>query len=167
MGPIVHESASAYEGDGSPVKGKVDWTTLPQGPQRSVTHFGGSGLGINMDSSPAKQHAAWEFITWATSTQLQAKTLKQAGGSFTRTSTWNAPEIREARNKEPWNSSIPNVAQPLRRAWQPANMGMRPHSADWNELKQTLFTEVSKAISGKSSKKAMKDLDSAWSSTLG
>ena len=166
MGPIVHEAASGYEADDSPVQGKVDWTLLPQGAHRSVTHFGGSGLGINADSSPAKQRAAWEFITWATSTQLQVTTLKQAGGSFTRKSTWNHEDIQEARNKEPWNSSIPNVAQPLRQAWKPSNMGLRPHTEHWNELKQSLFTEVSKAISGKSSEKAMKDLDSAWSSTV-
>lgn len=166
MGPIVHEVANAYEAEGSAVKGKVEWTLLPQGAHRSVTHFGGTGLGVNADSSPAKQHAAWKFIVWATSTQLQVQTLKNSAGSFTRKSTWNHEDIREARNKEPWNSSIPNVAQPLRRAWQPANMGLRPHTAEWNELKQSLFTEVSKAISGKDSKQAMEDLDDAWADAL-
>jgi multiple sugar transport system substrate-binding protein len=167
MGPVVHEAGNGYEAEDSPIKGKWDATLMPQGSHRSVTHFGPAGMGINADSSPPKQRAAWKFITWATSQSTQVKQLTQAGGSFTRRSTLNAPEIQQAANRPPSKSSIPNVAQPLQRAWQPANMGMRPHTKHWNSLNEALFTGVSKALSGDlSPTDAMERIDENWNEIL-
>ncbi|MFB6202060.1 MAG: ABC transporter substrate-binding protein [Halorhabdus sp.] len=168
MGPVVHEAGNGFEADDSPIKGKWDSTLMPQGSYRSVTHFGPAGMGINKDSSLAKQRAAWKFITWATSTSTQVKQLTQAGGSFTRHSTWTAEPIQQAKTKPPAQSSIPNVAQPLERAWQPAYIGMRPHTKHWNSLNEALFTNVSKAINHElEPQEAMQRIDSEWSDILG
>jgi multiple sugar transport system substrate-binding protein len=167
FGPVVHEAANSYEAEGSPVKGNVEWTRMPKGAYRSVTHFGPSGLGINADASPAKQRAAWQFITWATSKEIQVRQLQEAGGSFTRRSTWNAQPIEQAKGKPPARSSIPNVAQPLVEAWQAENIGMRPHTRNWNALNESLFSGISQAINKQMSpQEAMERIDSDWQNTL-
>lgn len=168
FGPVVHEAATAYESEDSPIAGNVDWTLMPQGAHRSVTHFGPAGMGINADASQEKQRAAWKFVVWSTSREAQVAGLKQAGGSLTRQSTYNHPDVQEAANKPPSESSIPNVAMPLRKAWEPQNMGMRPHSRNWNELNEALFSGISQAINGNTSpQEAMEQIDSRWSDILG
>lgn len=168
MGPVVHEAAAAYESEDSPIAGNVEWTLMPQGSHRSVTHFGPAGMGINADSSPAKQRAAWKFITFATSQRAQLAGLKNAGGSLTRRSTWNHPDVQNSVNKSPGEAGIPNVAMPLTRMWQPQNMGMRPHTPHWNELNEALFSSVSQALSGDMEpQEAMEQIDSRWNEILG
>ena len=168
MGPVVHEAAAGYESDDSPIAGNVEWTLMPQGANRSVTHFGPAGMGINADSSLAKQRATWKFIVFATSKSTQLDGLKNAGGSLTRRSTWNAPEVQNSVNKSPGEAPIPNAAMPLATMWQPQNMGMRPHTRNWNELNEALFTGVSQALNGElEPQEAMERVDSNWNDILG
>ncbi len=167
MGPVVHEAAAAYESEDSPIAGNVEWTLMPQGSHRSVTHFGPAGMGINADSSPEKQRAAWKFNIFATSTQTQLTGMKNAGGSLTRQSTWNHPDVQASVNKSPGEAEIPNVAMPLTTMWQPQNMGMRPHTPDWNELNEAMFSNLSLALEGDvSPQEAMERIDSDWNDIL-
>jgi multiple sugar transport system substrate-binding protein len=140
---------------------------MPQGSHRSVTHFGPAGMGINADSSQAKQRAAWKFITFATSQRAQLAGLKNAGGSLTRRSTWNSEDVQNSVNESPGEAGIPNVAMPLTTMWQPQNMGMRPHTQHWNSLNEALFTGISQAINGEMEpQEAMEQIDSNWNDIL-
>jgi len=167
MGPVVHEAAAGYESEDSPIAGNVEWTLMPQGPNRSVTHFGPAGMGINADSSLEKQRAAWKFIVFATSTDTQIAGLQNAGGSLTRQSTWNHPDVQNSVNEATGDADIPNVAMPLTTMWQPQNMGMRPHTSNWNELNEALFTGISQAINKElEPQEAMERIDSEWNNIL-
>lgn len=84
------ENSAATENDtDSKVAGKVGYSILPYGTERSANIFGGSGIGINSNISEEKKLASWLFIVWATSPQIQLKAfLEEGGGNMpTRTDT--------------------------------------------------------------------------------
>jgi multiple sugar transport system substrate-binding protein len=67
------ENVSAVEN--SNVADMVGYSILPKGLVRSSNIYGGSGIGINSYSSSKKKLAAWMFIVWATSPQVQMKSF--------------------------------------------------------------------------------------------
>ena len=89
---------AGYENpDISAVVGKVGMTLAP--PARGVTPrygFGGWGLGINADSRHAE--AAWLFIKWITSPEIQKEWVRHDGAPIRR-STLQDPELVAAY---PW-----------------------------------------------------------------
>jgi multiple sugar transport system substrate-binding protein len=72
------ENISAVEN--SELAGKVGYSTLPKGTIRSANIYGGSGIGINRYSDSKKKLAAWMFIVWATSPEVQMKTYTNKDG---------------------------------------------------------------------------------------
>jgi len=67
----------------SKVAGKTEYTVLPYGSERSANIYGGSGIGINKYVSEEKKLAAWLFIVWCTSPQIQIHTfLEEEGGNM-------------------------------------------------------------------------------------
>lgn len=75
------ENAAIMENESlSKVKGKVGYSILPYGTVRSANIYGGSGIGINANISEEKKLAAWLFIVWATSPQIQMKVLLDREG---------------------------------------------------------------------------------------
>lgn len=75
----------------SVVAGKVGYGVLPFGTVRSANIYGGEGIGINKNSSQVKKTAAWLFIVWATSPQVQIKIfLEEEGGNMPTRSSLNA-----------------------------------------------------------------------------
>lgn len=83
------ENAAAIESKkDSAVAGKVGYGILPFGDTRSACIYGGSGIGINSYAGEHEKLAAWMFIVWATSPQVQlAAFLGEEGGNLpTRTS---------------------------------------------------------------------------------
>lgn len=79
------ENVSAIEN--SPVAGKVGYSILPKGSVRSSNIYGGSGIGINSYAGSKRKLAAWLFIVWATSPEVQMRsfTEKEGGTLPTRT----------------------------------------------------------------------------------
>lgn len=71
----------------SEVAGITGYATLPYGSTKSANIYGGSGVGINKFISDEKKLAAWMFIVWCTSPQVQIQTfLEEEGGNMpTRT----------------------------------------------------------------------------------
>ena len=65
--------------DQSLVAGKVGYAILPYGSVKSSNIYGGSGIGINSNAALNKKLAAWLFIVWATSPQIQMKNLLEGG----------------------------------------------------------------------------------------
>lgn len=86
------ENVSAIEN--SKIAGKVGYSVLPKGTERSSNIYGGSGIGINSYASSKKKLAAWMFIVWATSPQVQMKSfMEKEGGTLpTRTALINKIE---------------------------------------------------------------------------
>ena len=78
----------------SQVVGQVDLSYAPaaEAVGEPTYGFGGWGIGINADSESAKQEAAWEFIKWLSSPEVQKEWVLHRGPPL-RTSTMNDPEI--------------------------------------------------------------------------
>ncbi len=147
MAPLWHEFASGIEG--SDIKGKVGYARLPRGPKRSANMFGGTGIGVNGVAPKQEQRAAWLFVLWATQKDTQLANLKSkvGGGTPTRDSVYELPEVKKAR-KPP--SKLPNMLpmDAVFEAWKPENVGLRPKIAAWNECDTTIFTQLSKMLAG-------------------
>jgi multiple sugar transport system substrate-binding protein len=145
MCPNWHEFAAGEE---KAFPGKVGYALLPKGPARRAHIFGGTGIGINANAKGNELGAAWLFVNWATSPQTQLMSLgsKVGGGTPTRTSVYQLPEVKAEESKSP--SKFPNIrtAETVLKAWQPENIGLRPKVAQWVELDTIIFTELSKML---------------------
>lgn len=71
----------------SEVAGITGYATLPYGSAKSANIYGGSGVGINKFVSEEKKLAAWMFIVWCTSPQVQIQTFLEEGGGNMPTRT--------------------------------------------------------------------------------
>ena len=69
----------------SPVAGKVGYAVLP--PKDGVSVSGHWAWGLSMAQNSEKKNAAWLFMQWATSKDMDATFGLKTGGA-TRTSTW-------------------------------------------------------------------------------
>lgn len=147
-----HEFASSIERSES--AGKVGYARLPKGPAHSANMWGGTGIGINAGISDQEQQAAWLFLVWATAPKTQLANLKSkvGGGTPTRSSVYDMPQV-EAAEKRP--SEMPNMltANAVLDAWKPENIGLRPKIPMWNEVDTIIYTEVSKMLAGQNSPK--------------
>lgn len=77
----------------SSVVGKVDVVAAPVAEGMEPKYgFGGWGIGINASSSELEQEAAWEFIKWLTSEEIQKDWVKNDGAPIRR-STLTDPEL--------------------------------------------------------------------------
>ena len=121
--------------------------------------FGGTGIAINAGAPEADQKAAWLFLVWATSPETQKMGLFSdvGGGTPTRKSVYEMPEVQEAKTRP---SDAPNMltADAVFKAWEPENVGLRPKIPSWNECDTIIYTELSKMLVGqKDPEQAMKD----------
>lgn len=147
MMPEFHEFAGDLES--SDLGGKIGYAPLPKGPVRSANLWGGTGIGINANASPEAQKAAWLFLVWATSPQTQLAGLKSevGGGTPTRQSVYDMPEVKAAGQPP---SDMPNMltADTMLTAWKEDHIGLRPKIAQWNEVDTVVFTQLSKMLAG-------------------
>ena len=159
MCPQWHEFAGMLENpDLSKVAGNVGYALLPKGPSgRSMNMWGGSGIGINRFASAAKRRAAWLFIVWATSPEVQFESVRTVGGTPTRKSVFEMPEIKKAMSRPselPGMLSTPAALQ----AWEPEYFGLRPKTPYWLRINNVVFTQLSTMLAGtKSPEQAMSD----------
>lgn len=139
-----HEFAAGNE---KALPGKVGYSALPTGPARSANIFGGTGIGVNANAQDAERGAAWLFTNWATSpaTQLSSLASSVGGGTPTRQSVYELPEVMAA-TKRP--SEFPNIlaADAVQVAWQPDYIGLRPKIATWAQVDTIVYTELSKML---------------------
>ncbi|MFV0406744.1 MAG: ABC transporter substrate-binding protein [Propioniciclava sp.] len=140
-----HEFAAGEE---EALPDQVGYALVPKGPARRANNFGGTGIGINANASGAELGAAWLFVNWATSPETQIMGLGSdvGGGTPTRTSLYEDPQIMDEVNKSP--SKYPNIktAPAVLAAWETENIGLRPKLPQWVELNTVIFTELSKMI---------------------
>jgi len=151
MTPNWHENAASNE---QALPGKIDYAPLPRGPHRSANIYGGTGIAISGSSGGARLGAAWLFVNWATSPDTQLANLKSSvgGGTPTRSSVYELPEVKQAEQRP---SKLPNMltADAVTTAWKSDYIGLRPKIPMWNECDTALFTELSRMLAGQQSPK--------------
>lgn len=115
------------------VRNNIGTAILPYGDVRSANIYGGSGIGINKYASEIEKEAAWFFITWATSKEMQLRILTEpTGGAL--------PTIKSAYDAiDPFfRASRPQIDTVLT-AWQPENIYLRPKLKHFYNIEQVLI----------------------------
>ncbi|GAB2674543.1 extracellular solute-binding protein [Thalassiella azotivora] len=149
MCPNWHEFAASNE---QVLPGQIAYAPLPSGPARTAHMFGGTGISVAANSSGAQRGAAWLFVNWATSPQTQLSNLRSeaGGGTPTRLSVYDLPEVQQATTRP---SEMPNMLtyDAVTTAWEEDNIGLRPKIPMWNACDTAIFTGLSKMIAGQQS----------------
>jgi len=149
MMPEWHEFAATFEDPSrSKVAGKVGYALLPHGPNGSKNHWGGTNISINSYASLKKQKAAWLYILWASSPQVQKKLLLR-GSTPTRYSVYNDPFVKQwiKFKVNPIMESLKAVTE----AWKPENIFLRPKTPYWLDVNTIVFTNLSYMLAGEMS----------------
>ncbi len=135
--------------DISSVVGKVDVTVAPVEEGMEPKYgFGGWGIGINADSSPEEQEAAWEFIKWITSPEIQKEWVRNDGAPIRR-STLEDPELVA---EYPW---FPVILE----SFENGDGDYRPRIPQYSIIQDALGTAVNGYLVGEMS--AQEALDQA------
>ena len=87
-------------------KGEVSWNVGGSDNVVNATNCGIGGIGINAGASMDLQRAAFIFASWACSHETQLMVLQGVGGTPTRKSVLEVPEVKEARNRP---TTMPNA----------------------------------------------------------
>lgn len=159
MAPEWHEHAGMFaDPQRSKVAGKVGFALLPHGPSgKSINMWGGSGIGINKFASQEKQRAAWMFLVWATSAEVQLETLMKVGGTPTRLSVYDIPDMKKAMYG-PSNLPVMLAGPAVLEAWKEEHIGLRPKTPYWLKINNVIFTQLSTMLAGnKTPQQAMQD----------
>ncbi|NOX62999.1 MAG: extracellular solute-binding protein [Chloroflexi bacterium] len=128
---------AGYENpDISSVVGKVDIALAPVAEGMEPKYgFGGWGIGINADSENAE--AAWEFIKWLTSPEVQKDWILNDGAPIRR-STLEDPELNE---KFPW---FPVLLE----SFEKGDGDYRPRIPEYSIIQDALGTTVNAYLVG-------------------
>lgn len=146
MCPNWHEFAADNEKD---IPGRIGYAQLPTGPVRSANIYGGCGIAVSANAEGAQRGAAWLFVNWATAptTQLDGLRSDAGGGTPTRTSVYELPEVAAAQRAPSELPSMLSTAA-VQAAWEPAAIGLRPKIPMWNACDTAMFTELSRMVVG-------------------
>lgn len=122
----------------SKIVGKVDIEPAPVSEGMEAKYgFGGWGIGINASSSKEKQEAAWVFIKWLTSPEVQKEWVRHDGAPIRR-STLTDPDL----NKEyPW---FPKMLV----AFENGDGDYRPRIPEYSIIQDALGTYVNAYLIG-------------------
>jgi sn-glycerol 3-phosphate transport system substrate-binding protein len=88
---------------------------MPGGPAGRAVSHGGSNLAIGADATPEQKRAAWEFISYVTSTRKAAEFHMATGYVPSKVSVLEVPEVLTFHTKHPsWLVSAEQIqfAQP-------------------------------------------------------
>lgn len=135
----------------SKVNGKVGFAILPYGDKQSANIYGGSGIGINKYASDQEKQAAWLYIVWATSKNMQMKMLNhpQGGTMPTRKSPYEDPTV-QSYLKNGDLSGENNVSLKLMsvvlNAWEEDHQYLRPKISNFYEVEQVLITNLNEMV---------------------
>ncbi len=143
----------------SKVAGKVGYAILPYGDVKSGNLYGGSGIGINKYASETEKEAAWLYIVWATSKEMQLKVFKhKEGGSLpTRKSVYedlsinNQSEDLEKDNPTDLMDAFELDAfikhkNAVLNAWKPENIYLRPKTSEFYTFEKVLVSNLHQMI---------------------
>ena len=137
----------------SSIVGKVDVTVAPVSEGMEPKYgFGGWGIGINADSENAE--AAWEFIKWLSSPEIQKEWIRNDGAPIRR-STLEDPELNA---EYPW---LPVLLE----AFEKGDGDYRPRIPQYSIIEDALGTAVNSFLVGELS--AQEALDQAQAQVAG
>lgn len=157
-----HEFAASVEDEKTSraAGGKTAYAVCPKGEASWIknggeavngTNCGIGGIGINKNASEQLQRAAYLFAIWSTSKQLQYDVLKGLGGTPTRRSVLEMPEVKEAQTRP---SKMPN-ALTFEAAYgvgiQDPNFVLGPKILEANEYHSLIASETQRMVSGEMS----------------
>lgn len=150
-----HEFSADLENPSkSQVAGKTAWTITPKGDFRHADIYGGTGIGISAYASEAEQKAAWLFVLWATSPQVQylCLTSPSGGSTPTRYSVYELEDVKLGIN-DPMSEEakkMPNLLScgAVQLAWKTENAYLRPKFPMWPQADTIIYTELSKMLAG-------------------
>jgi multiple sugar transport system substrate-binding protein len=136
----------------SEVAGKTGYAILPYGDTRSANIYGGSGIGINKFATDAEKEAAWLYIVWATSKDMQLKVLNHPeGGSLpTRKSAYQQDPLLNNPNQK--SETYTNKELRLKhmdavlKAWKPENIYLRPKISNFFDVEKVLTSNLHNMI---------------------
>jgi multiple sugar transport system substrate-binding protein len=137
-----------YDPSMSKIVDSVAITTTPGAKGLPVKYgLGGWGMGINADIDPAQQEAAWKFIKWLTSPEIQKEFNMEGAGSYIRKSTLADPDLNK---KFPY---LPVIAK----SFENADGDYRPRIPQYPEIQDLLGTAVNAVLVGGVEPKAALD----------
>lgn len=137
-----------YDPSMSKIVDSVAITTTPVAKGLPVKYgLGGWGMGINADIDPAQQEAAWKFIKWLTSPEIQKEFNMEGAGSYIRKSTLADPDLNK---KFPY---LPVIAK----SFENADGDYRPRIPQYPEIQDLLGTAVNAVLVGGVDPKAALD----------
>ncbi|MCX5517020.1 extracellular solute-binding protein [Kaistia defluvii] len=137
-----------YDPSMSKIVDSVAITTTPVAKGLPVKYgLGGWGMGINADIDPAQQEAAWKFIKWLTSPEIQKEFNMEGAGSYIRKSTLADPDLNK---KFPY---LPVIAK----SFENADGDYRPRIPQYPEIQDLLGTAVNAVLVGGVEPKAALD----------
>ena len=145
----------------SEVAGNVGYCILPYGDTRSANIYGGSGIGINKYATDEEKQAAWLYIVWATSKEMQLKVLNHPdGGSMpTRKSAYQDPLLNN-----PDQDTMLKHMDAVLHAWRPENIYLRPKISNFYDVEKVLISNLHNMIefdldSGETGQKMYQELE--------
>lgn len=121
--------------DMNPFADSIETTFSPLGSEAGKYGFGGWGIGINADSK--NQEAAWMFIKWITSPEVQKEWLDN-NGSPIRRSTLTDPEMVK---KYPW---FPILLE----SFEKGDGDYRPREPWYSKMEDVIGSEVNAYLVG-------------------
>ena len=132
----------------SKVVGKNALIVAPVAEGMKPTYgIGGWGLAINADIDPKQQEAAWEYIKWVTSPEIQKEMAMMGAGGYLRPSTVTDPDLQQ---KYPF---LPVLDESFRNG----NGEFRPRIPQYPEIQDLLGTAVNAVLVGDKDAKAALD----------
>lgn len=143
-GQVVMQSSwsiarAGYEDEEiSLVAGKTGMAATPlKAGINALYGVGGWGIGINADIADKNKEAAWEFIKWITSPEIQKEWLFNDGAPI-RKSTCTDPELVQ---KMPWMPTMYNI-------FENGDGDYRPRVPEYSQIQDILGLRVNQAITG-------------------
>ena len=153
MMPNWDENSSYLEDiNNSRVAGKVGYSILPRGPYGSANIYGGSGIGINKYISEEEKEAAWLFITWATSKEMQEKVFTNIEGGNLPVRQSHYYDLGYAKKNEENRfvllpkkrniSSRDEQVYSVLESWTDKNIYLRPKISNFYEVEKVLTSSL-------------------------
>ena len=122
----------------SKIVGNVDITYAPVSEGIEPKYgFGGWGIAINADSDPQKQEAAWQFIKWITSPEVQKDWVRNDGAPIRRSTLTDAELVSEY----PW---FPKMLE----SFEKGDGDYRPRIPEYSIIEDALGTYVNAYLVG-------------------
>jgi multiple sugar transport system substrate-binding protein len=152
MMPNWDENFTSIENeDKSKVAGKVGYSILPYGSERSANIFGGTGVGINRDCTEKEKLAAWLFILWATSPHTENIVLKHPEGGVipSRKSVYEDNDIKSAIARETAGLALNGTMLTLPtvlKTWNNENCYYRPKVGNFYSVEEIVVNQLHRML---------------------